>query len=107
MKKSRCVPGALPVELIEKMSETLRVLAHAQRLRIIEILQAGAEAPVHLIVDRLGLPQAAVSQHLNQMRRAGLLKAIRRGREVWYGIADKSSLTILDCIKKKQARKKM
>ncbi len=87
--------------MLELMADTLRVLAHAQRLKIVEILQDEAEAPVHLIVERTGLKQAAVSQHLNQMRRARLLKAVRRGREVWYAIAEPSSLTILDCIRKK------
>jgi ArsR family transcriptional regulator len=94
----------LSVELLERMAGTLRVLAHPQRLRIVEILEAETEAPVHEIVARLGLPQAAISQHLNHMRRAGLLKARRRGKEVWYGIAEPSSLIILDCIREKQGR---
>jgi len=47
------------------------------------------------------LPQAALSQHLSQMRRAGLLAARRRGQEVWYAIADPHALTILNCIRSK------
>jgi len=93
---------SLPVELLARMADVLRVLAHAQRLRIVELLQVEDEAPVHNIVMHLGLPQAAVSQHLNHMKRAGLLKAERRSREVWYSLADPSLLTILDCIRKKQ-----
>ena len=92
------------MELLDHMAGTLRVLAHPLRLKIVEILQVETEAPVHEIVARLGLPQAAISQHLNHMRRAGLLKAMRRGKEVWYGIAEPSSLIILDCIRKKQVR---
>lgn len=93
---------SVPVELLARMAEVLRVLAHPQRLRIVELLQIEEEAPVHGIVVCLGLPQAAVSQHLNHMKRAGLLKSERRSKEVWYSIADPSSLTILDCIRKKQ-----
>jgi DNA-binding transcriptional ArsR family regulator len=93
---------SLPVELLARMADVLRVLAHAQRLRIVELLQVEEEAPVHNIVIHLGLPQAAVSQHLNHMKRAGLLKAERRSREVWYSLADPSLLTILDCIRKKR-----
>lgn len=104
MKAQKPCLTDLSVELLERMSGTLRVLAHPQRLRIVEILEAETEAPVHEIVARLGLPQAAISQHLNHMRRAGLLKARRRGKEVWYGIAEPSSLIILDCIRKKQGR---
>jgi ArsR family transcriptional regulator len=102
MKAQKPCLEDLPVELLERMAGTLRVLAHPQRLKIVEMLQLKTEAPVHDIVTRLGLPQAAISQHLNHMRRAGLLRAVRRGKEVWYGIAEPSSLIILDCIRKKQ-----
>ncbi len=102
MKARKPCLGEVPVELLERMSGTLRVLAHPQRLKIVDVLQAETEAPVHRIVARLDLPQAAISQHLNHMRRAGLLKAVRRGKEVWYGIAEPSALIILDCIRKKQ-----
>ena len=93
-------PKTIPVEL----PDTLRVLAHPQRLRIVELLQGATEAPVHAIVSRLGAPQAAVSQHLNHMRRAGLLRGARRGKEVWYGIAEPSAVTVLDCIRRKHAQ---
>lgn len=98
-------PGAeeLSAELLERTAAMLRVLAHPHRLKIVEILQGEGEAPVHRIMERLGLPQAALSQHLNHMRRSGLLSARRRGREVWYAISDPSSLTILECIRRKVA----
>lgn len=86
------------------MAGALKVLAHGQRLKMVEILQREGEVPVHVVIERLGLPQATVSQHLNQMRRAGLVKTSRRGKEVWYSIADPSALTILDCIRRKHAQ---
>ena len=86
------------------MAQVLRLLAHPDRLRIIEILEGGA-VPVHGVVDALGLPQAATSQHLNQMKRVGLVGAERRGKEVWYTIADPRSLSILNCIRGKGGRK--
>lgn len=93
----------LPAALLERMAGALKVLAHPHRLKIVEILQREKEAPVYLIAERLRLPQATISQHLNHMRRVGLLHAARRGKQVWYGISDSSSLTILDCIRKKRA----
>ena len=83
------------------VAESLKVLAHPYRLKIVEILEEAGEAPVHDIVDALGAPQAAVSGHLNKMRRAGLIAAERKGKEGWYRIADPHSLIILDCIRKK------
>lgn len=102
MKAKQACLDELSVELLERMAGALKVLAHAHRLKMVEILEREDAAPVHLIMNRLGLPQATVSQHLNQMRRAGLVHAARRGKEVWYSIADPSSLTILDCIRKKK-----
>ncbi len=89
------------MELLERMAGALKILAHVQRLKLVEILQREGEAPVHVLMERVGLPQATISQHLNQMRRAGLVRAVRRGKEVWYSISDPSALTILDCIRKK------
>jgi len=83
------------------MAQVLKLLAHPHRLKIIEILESTEEAPVHEIMDRLELPQAATSQHLNQMRRVGLVESERHGKEVWYRIADKRSISILNCIRGK------
>jgi ArsR family transcriptional regulator len=89
------------MELLERMAAALKTLAHPCRLKLVEILQREGDLPVHGLVKRLGQPQAAISQHLNQMRRVGLVKAVRRGKEVWYAIADPSALTILDCVRRK------
>jgi len=89
------------MEFLERVSGALKVLAHPCRLKIVEVLQREGDAPVHALMTRLQLPQALLSQHLNQMRRVGLLKGTRRGKEVWYGIADPSALTILDCVRRK------
>ncbi len=89
------------MELIDRMSRVLRVLAHTHRLQIVEMLDRNGKLPVHEIVERLGIPQATVSHHLNKMTDAGLIKSERRAREVWYTVADPRSLTILDCLRKK------
>jgi len=102
MKSSDLSLSEIPLDVLEQMASSLKVLAHPCRLKVVEILQKHGEAPVHFIMAKIRLPQATMSQHLNQMRRAGLVKASRRGKEVWYSIADSSSLTVLDCIRKKQ-----
>ena len=38
------------------------------------------------------------------MRRIGLVEASRRGKEVWYAIANPRALTILNCIRKEDCR---
>jgi ArsR family transcriptional regulator len=97
--KTPCIrEGRLTVDALERAAETLKILAHSKRLRIIEILEREQEVPVHALIEKTGLPQAVVSQHLNQMRRVGLLSAERRGKEMWYSIADPRVLSILNCI---------
>jgi len=90
--------GKLRAESLKRAAEILKILAHPQRLRIIEVLEREQEVPVHILTEETGFPQAVVSQHLNQMRRAGLLTAERRGKEMWYSITDPRALSILNCI---------
>lgn len=101
MKTKSICNTELSYDVLSRMAQVLKLLAHPRRLKIIEILEGVDEAPVHDIVERLDLPQGPTSQHLNQMRRANLISAERRGKEVWYRIADRRSLTILNCIRGK------
>ena len=82
------------------MAERLRVLAHADRLRIVEELDARRQAPVHELVRALGMPQASVSNHLSKMRRAGIIRAQRKGKEMWYSILDRHAATIVGWMRK-------
>ena len=90
--------GKLKPEALKKASETLKILAHPQRLRLVELLESEGEVPVYTLVEATEFPQAVVSQHLNHMRRIGLLCAERRGKEMWYSIDDPRVLSILNCI---------
>ena len=64
----------------------LGALAQDTRLDIFRLLvQAGAEGlPAGRIGDRLGLPSATLSFHLNQLRQAGLVTFRREGRSLIY-----------------------
>lgn len=86
---------------LESAAESLKVLGHPDRLRIIGFLNKEGEAPVHSIEDFLGLSQPHTSTHLSCLRRVGLLSAERRGKEVWYSLADERSLDVLRCMAQK------
>ncbi len=64
----------------------LGALAQDKRLDIFRLLvQAGAKGlPAGGIGDRLGLPSATLSFHLNQLRQAGLVTFRREGRSLIY-----------------------
>lgn len=71
----------------EPAGELLRVLAAPARLAIVMEL---AEQPrfVHELVERLGMSQPLVSQHLRVLRGARLVGVERLGREAVYSLAD-------------------
>ena len=89
----------LSPELLGRVAQVLKLLAHPQRLQVIEFLEQRGKAPVHEIQERIDLPQAATSHHLNLMKRAGIVASERAGKEVLYHIDDRRSVSILNCIR--------
>jgi ArsR family transcriptional regulator len=73
---------------MEKMDAVaaLAALAQDSRLDVFRLLvQAGADGvPAGRIGERLGLPAATLSFHLNQLRHAGLVTFRREGRSLIY-----------------------
>jgi DNA-binding transcriptional ArsR family regulator len=71
------------------MAELLAVLAHPQRLRLVEELGSG-EMDVNSIAELLGISQSGASQHLAQLRSHRLVSERRAGRRVFYRLRDPS-----------------
>ena len=69
------------------MGTTLQVIAEPRRQAILDLLRDG-ELPVGELVDRLGMSQPLVSQHLRVLRGARLVGVERHGREAAYSLAD-------------------
>lgn len=55
------------------------------------------------IIDATGAGQAVVSQQLRILKDQGILSARRRGNFVFYEIADRSVLLLLECIRNHQS----
>jgi DNA-binding transcriptional ArsR family regulator len=72
----------------ELLAKYFRVLADHSRLRILETLAAGEELSVGELVERLGIPQPSVSNHLACLRWCGFVAARREHRAVYNRIAD-------------------
>ena len=83
---------------LERAAETLRVVSHPARLRIIEVLEEG-ELSVTQIQDILGITQSQTSQHLNNMRVRGVLKSRKNGNMVYYSIANDDVVKVIHCIR--------
>ncbi len=68
------------------LAELLKLLAHPDRLRMIEELRGG-ELDVSGIAEALMLPATRVSQHLAQMRAHRLVEERRDGRNHYYRLS--------------------
>jgi DNA-binding transcriptional ArsR family regulator len=68
-----------------ELLDALRALGDANRLRILDLLGTG-ELYANEIVGRLGIAQSAVSRHLSQLERAGLVVVNPRGGMKYYAI---------------------
>lgn len=62
MKRNQsCIlKGRLTAAYLENGSQLLKMLAHPQRLKLVEILKREEEVSVHQLIDELGIPQTAV-----------------------------------------------
>jgi ArsR family transcriptional regulator, cadmium/lead-responsive transcriptional repressor len=83
-------PFRLPAAPLETdlVAKYFRGLGDPIRLRILELLQQESELSVGALVERLGLPQPQVSNHLACLRWCGFVEARREGRKVLNRIAD-------------------
>ena len=61
-----------------------RSLADPTRRALFERLTRGGELTVHVLTERSGISQPAVSKHLGVLKRSGLVRARHRGRETHY-----------------------
>ena len=93
-----CMKSILEDEQLQRAAETLRVVSHPARLRVVEILVDG-ERSVTEIQDTLGITQSLTSQHLSNMRVRGVLKCRKDGNMVYYSIANPDVVKIIHCIR--------
>jgi ArsR family transcriptional regulator len=71
----------------KQVSETLKLLAHAERLRILDVLRREPECVCHLEA-LLGKPQPYVSQQLRLLREAHIIADEKDGLHVFYRLVD-------------------
>ena len=93
----------LPEAFLAQVAETVKIIGHPLRLAILDFLDVHGESAVGAIAEGVGGAQAAVSQHLNTMRRAGIVGARRKGRQVYYGRLAESARTLLSCMRRTYA----
>ena len=80
---------------LEAMSGFFKAMSDKTRLGILVELLDGSLCVMH-ISERLGMSQSAISHQLAILRRSGLVKIKRNGKNVVYSISDEHVRLMLD-----------
>lgn len=66
-----------------KVAEVFKALGHPTRVFIVKELSAG-ELPAGYFAEKLDADFSTISQHLNVLKRAGVIESQKRGLNVFY-----------------------
>jgi rhodanese-related sulfurtransferase/predicted transcriptional regulator len=91
--------GEAKRDLYVQFAAVAKAMANEHRLELLELVAQG-ERSVEALAERSGLSVANASQHLQQLRRAGLVAARRQAKFVLYRLADDAVLTMLAAMHK-------
>lgn len=82
---------------VQSAADLFKALSSPSRLGLLCLL---AEGPLTVggLVERSGLSQPLVSQHLRTLREAGLVSFTRAGREARYAMADAHVSHLVDTV---------
>jgi rhodanese-related sulfurtransferase/DNA-binding transcriptional ArsR family regulator len=93
---SRSSPKQL---LFAAFAGVAKTLGHSHRLELLEQLAQG-ERSVEVLAQRTALSIANASQHLQHLRRAGLVAARREGKFVYYQLSDDAVLDLVAALQR-------
>ena len=85
--------------LFAQFAAVAKAVAHPHRLELLEQLAQG-ERSVEVLAERVRVSVANASQHLQHMRRAGLVSARRKGKFVFYSLTDDTVLDLLTSVRR-------
>lgn len=87
-------------EKLQTAAKLLKVVAHPVKLEILQLLGNSDAMDVSTLCESIGAgcEISMMSHHLAKMKDNGILKSEKNGKQVYYQIADRSVLKILDCL---------
>lgn len=80
---------------MDELAEIFKALAHPIRLKIVCGLSKKEECNVSIMVEKLGVAQPSVSQHLNILKNAGVITGYKKGTQVCYKVTNATVLKIV------------
>ncbi len=90
------LPTGVGTDAAVTLARQFAVLSDPSRLRIVYALLDGGSMCVSDIAATAGLGESATSHQLAKLRASGAVASERRGREIWYRIADAHVRLLLD-----------
>ncbi|HEX3570702.1 MAG TPA: metalloregulator ArsR/SmtB family transcription factor [Acidobacteriaceae bacterium] len=84
----------MPDSLRRFKAEIFQALAHPTRIAILELLADG-ELSAGALIEKLGMEQANVSQHLSVLRAKQLVSNRKAGNQVFYSVRDPIIIEVL------------
>lgn len=90
--------GNFKKSIFEQLARIGKALSSANRLELLEFIAQG-ERSVEALAKVSGLSVANASQHLRQLRQAGLLNARKEGQYVYYRLADEAVVDLLGLLR--------
>lgn len=88
---------------LEEDAEILKALAHPVRLCIVKGLWRRGSCNVSHMQYCLQVPQSTLSQHLQKLKSAGLIKGVRNGVEIQYTLCHPKTVRILQALFKESS----
>lgn len=82
----------------QEAAALLRALSNGPRLLIMCHLAAAGELQVGALVERVGISQSALSQHLAKLREQDLVAYRREAQSLHYRIADPRATRVLELL---------
>jgi rhodanese-related sulfurtransferase/DNA-binding transcriptional ArsR family regulator len=86
-------------DLYAQFAVVAKAMGHEHRLELLELVAQG-ERSVEILAESCGLSIANTSQHLQHLRRAGLVVARRDGKFVLYALADDTVLAAISAVRR-------
>ena len=99
MPKAVDLPLSLMAERAGDAAQLLKALSNEHRLLILCHLVSETELPVGTLVERVGLSQSALSQHLAKLRAQGLVEFRRESQTLFYRVADPRAAQVLELLR--------
>lgn len=93
-------------EQAKRIAELLKLLANEHRLLILCALMRGRLTVGEIHKYAPNITASALSQHLNQLKNAGILSSQKQGMHVVYWIQDERVIVLMKSIKEEYCKDK-